>query len=266
MPTYSHSKLSTFENCPLKFKFRYIDKIELEEEWRSIESFMGKRVHEVLEKLYNNLKTGKLNTLEELLSHYGEIWETKWGDDVRVIKKEYTAEDYKDIGTRCIAGYYNRHKPFDYGRTVAIEHWLMIDVEGYKLKGVIDRLSCMDDGHYEIHDYKTGRYLPNQTHFESDRQLSLYQIGVEEKWEDVKSVDLVWHYLVHGEEIRLKRTEGELEKLKSDIVSSIERIEKAEQENNFPYNESGLCNWCEYQELCPDGPPKIKTLGQQTLD
>ena len=50
MKTYSHSRLSTFEQCPLKFKFQYIDKIEKAEE--SVEAFMGKRVHEVLEKLY----------------------------------------------------------------------------------------------------------------------------------------------------------------------------------------------------------------------
>ena len=28
MPVYSHSRLSTFEQCPLKFKFRYIDYVE----------------------------------------------------------------------------------------------------------------------------------------------------------------------------------------------------------------------------------------------
>ena len=26
MPTYSHSKLSTFEQCPYKYKLHYIDK------------------------------------------------------------------------------------------------------------------------------------------------------------------------------------------------------------------------------------------------
>ena len=37
--TYSHSRLSNFENCPLKFQYRYILKIPSETE--SIEAFVG---------------------------------------------------------------------------------------------------------------------------------------------------------------------------------------------------------------------------------
>ena len=39
MVQYSHSRLSTFEQCPLRFKYQYIDKIKREED--SIEAFMG---------------------------------------------------------------------------------------------------------------------------------------------------------------------------------------------------------------------------------
>ena len=31
MTQYSHSRLSTFEQCNLKFKFKYVDKVEAEE-------------------------------------------------------------------------------------------------------------------------------------------------------------------------------------------------------------------------------------------
>ena len=51
MVTYSHSKIGCFENCPLQFKFRYIDRIKKEKE-EGIEAFMGSRVHDTLEKLY----------------------------------------------------------------------------------------------------------------------------------------------------------------------------------------------------------------------
>ena len=55
MTLYSHSRLSTFENCPLKFKYTYIDKIETGIE-ESIEAFLGSRVHEALEKLSKSEK------------------------------------------------------------------------------------------------------------------------------------------------------------------------------------------------------------------
>ncbi len=40
MPTYSHSKLETFENCPMRYKLQYIDKVEVEE-FESVEAFLG---------------------------------------------------------------------------------------------------------------------------------------------------------------------------------------------------------------------------------
>ncbi len=47
---YSHSRLSTFEDCPKRFEYRYVLKIPTETE--GIEAFVGKRVHEILERLY----------------------------------------------------------------------------------------------------------------------------------------------------------------------------------------------------------------------
>ncbi len=46
VPVYSHSRLSTFEKCPLQFRYRYIDKIK--RDTRGIEAFLGIRVHYML--------------------------------------------------------------------------------------------------------------------------------------------------------------------------------------------------------------------------
>ncbi|MCX6818431.1 MAG: PD-(D/E)XK nuclease family protein [Candidatus Aenigmarchaeota archaeon] len=63
---FSHSRISTFEQCPQKFKFHYIDKAETEE-FEGVEAFLGSRVHEVLEKLYMDLKFQKLLLLSQYL-------------------------------------------------------------------------------------------------------------------------------------------------------------------------------------------------------
>lgn len=252
MPVYSHSRLSTFENCPLKFKFQYIDKIKPEEPWTSVEAFMGSRAHDTLEKLYRDLNVTKLNTLDELLLHFDKIWDEEWGDDVRIVRKEYTQDDYRNTGKKCVIDYYNHYKPFDDSKTLNLEQRVSIEIEGHKLTGFIDRLSQRGEGEYEIRDYKTNASLPTQEHADGDRQLALYQIGVEDMWRDAKSVDLIWHYLRHNKEIRSTRTKEEIEQLKLDIVSLIEEAERAEDENNFPACESGLCGWCEFQSLCPN--------------
>jgi len=252
MPTYSHSRLSSYENCPLKFKYAYIDKVELEEEVESIEAFMGSRVHDVLEKLYRDLNLSKFNSVEELLSFYEDIWEKNWSDNITIVRKGYTVDNYRDTGSRCITDYYTRYNPFDDSKTLGLEQNVQIEIDGHKLTGFIDRLAQKKDGHYEIHDYKSGQYLPRIEYFGKDRQLALYQIGVEKMWDDAECVDLVWHYLAHDKEIRSQRTSEELEDLKSSIVLLIEEIEAASDEDDFPSKESGLCDWCEYKVICPN--------------
>mgnify|MGYP001609271620 FL=1 len=54
MTSYSHSKLGTFQQCKYKYKLQYIDKIKVDIP-DTVETFMGKLVHKVLEKLYKDL-------------------------------------------------------------------------------------------------------------------------------------------------------------------------------------------------------------------
>lgn len=262
MTTYSYSRLSTFENCPLQYRFRYVDRIKIEEA-QTIEAFMGVRVHEVLEKLYKDIRLSRTNTLNELLSFYDENWHKNYSDNIRFVK-DYSPQNYKDTGARCIKEYYNRYSPFNDGKTLGLEQMISIDIGGYRLRGFIDRLSSSMDGVYEIHDYKTSQYLPLQLHFDSDRQLALYQIGVQDMFADAAEVALVWHYLVHDKEIRSRRTEHDLLELRSEIIALIQTIEHAEKEYNFPVIESPLCDWCEYQSLCPKRMHVVKT-GQMPL-
>ena len=120
MPTYSHSQLSTYETCPHQYKLSYIDKIKVETE--GIEAFMGSRVHDALEKLYRDLKVTKLNTLEEILDYYRQDWEKNWNEEmIQIIRKDYTAEDYRSLGEKCITEYYKRYYPFDQGKTLGLE-------------------------------------------------------------------------------------------------------------------------------------------------
>jgi len=248
MTTYSHSRLSTFRNCPLQFKFKYIDKVETEG-FEGIEAFMGSRVHEALEKLYNDIKMCKKVTLEQVLDFFDKDWEKNWTDDIIIVKTEYTQENYKELGKNCIKKYWKRHYPFDTDKTLATEKMITVDLgAGNKLVGYIDRLVENGDGNYEIHDYKTSGSLPTQEQKDKDQQLALYQLALQEMWADVKSVKLVWHYLVFDKMIVSERTKEDLKKLKKEILGLIKEIETT---TEFPPKKSALCDWCGYQNLCP---------------
>lgn len=249
MSTYSHSRLETYRNCPRQFKIQYIDKIKSEME--SVEAFMGSRVHDALEKLYRDVRMTKIPTCEEVVAYYDKIWDENWHDAVVVVKKEYTADNYRDVGRKCVIEYYERYHPFDDTRTIALEHLVFFPLdedENYWVRGVIDRIAMGSDGTYEIHDYKTSGRLKTQNQVDKDPQLALYQIAVERMWKDVRTVELVWHYLVFDKELRSNRSPEELEHLKRDTLETIESIKK---DVEFRPHESALCNWCPYTEYCP---------------
>ena len=269
MPTYSHSQLSTYETCPRQYRFAYIDKIEVETE--GIEAFMGSRVHDALEKVYRDLKVTKLHTLEEVLSFYHQVWEKDWNEIIRIVRKEYSAEDYRRLGEKCLTDYYKRYYPFDQGKTLGLEEYITFPLEEekeYWIRGYIDRVTLLDGGLIEIHDYKTSSRLPTQEDIQADRQLAFYQMGVSEKWPGIREVRLIWHYLAFDAEIQTSRTFDQLDQLRQRTLELIHQIEA---ERQFLPKEGPLCNWCDYQGFCPkrkhliavEGLPPNKYLNEE---
>lgn len=249
MAIYSHTRLSTYEDCPLKYKLSYLDGIKRERE--GVEAFLGKRVHDVLKKCHDDARLTKVNTLEEMLAWYDGVWQRTWHGEIVITKKGLTQSHYRALGKKMLETYYRRYAPFDSDTTIATEMYVTFpldDNDGHKVQGFIDRLSSTDDGVYQIHDYKTSAYLPSQKDADSDRQLALYQIGIRKRWPDLDSIRLVWHYLAHGRELVSQRSGEDISRLTADTISVIDEIEAA---TDFPPRESGLCDWCEYPDLCP---------------
>lgn len=249
MPVYSHSRLETYENCPLKYRFRYIEKIEKVEQ--SIEAFLGNRVHETLKKLYDDLLVEKQNTLDELLEMYEAEWRKNWGSHVKIVRRDMTEQNYFDYGAKCIRNYYAQYQPFRQAQTLGTETHLTFPLDGdgnYKLQGYVDRVARRTDGTVEIHDYKTGRTLPGQQTADADRQLALYQIGVERHWRETRQVELVWHYVGFSTTLRSRRTREQLVQLSRKTIELIDRIERT---TVFEGRMSALCDWCEYKPDCP---------------
>jgi putative RecB family exonuclease len=250
MPSFSHSKIGSFEACKLRYKFTYIDKIKVEAE-DTIETYLGSMVHEALEKLYRDKRFEKLMSQEELLAYFNKIWEKNWKDSVIIVKKDYTADNYRKMGERQLTDYYNRHLPFNEGKILGLEtqDFLSLDEQGqYKFHIRIDRLMDMGDGLYEVHDYKTGSSLSKQEELDKDRQLAMYSQWVRKNFKDFKKVRLVWHFLAFDKEMDSYRTKEELENLREEVLSQIAKIESTE---DFPANVSWTCDWCLYKSICP---------------
>ncbi len=257
MATFSHSRLSSYENCPLRYKFAYIDKVKIEVE-DTIETFLGSRVHEALEKLYRNLQFERLMSLDEVLAFFNREWAKNWDDAIIIVNKDYTADNYRKMGERYLKDYYKKHKPFDKGKILGLEtiNTLPLDKDGkYGFYIRIDRLMHMGEGVYEVHDYKTNMSLPKQEDLDNDRQLAMYSLWVQEQFKDFKKVRLVWHFLAFDKEMESIRTKKQLEELKKNVIREIQEIEATDQ---FPAKVTRLCNWCLYRGICPEWKHEVE--------
>lgn len=261
MTEYSHSRLSSFENCPRQFKYRYVDQIKVEKE--GVEAFMGKRVHEILERLYHHVaRNGRPPSLAQVLDRYRSDWTREWHDKIAIVRSENPKEYYLERGERCLENYYRGHYPFTSGETVALEERLrlQLDTDGrYKLLGIVDRIVRRGAGTFEIHDYKTSGYLPPQRRLDQDRQLALYQIGLEQTYPDAKEIELVWHYLIFNRTLRSRRSPEALEDLRRTTMRLIDSIEA---ECEYRPKPGPLCRWCDYASICPEAPAEARTEAQ----
>jgi putative RecB family exonuclease len=249
MVIYSHSRLSTFEQCPLKFKFQYIDNLSPEVK-ETIESFLGKKVHESLEWLYKRVMQKESVDIESLVKYYVNLWEKDFDPEIRIVKSDLDKDYYFNQGIRFLINYFNSNSPFK-DNTIALEKRILIYLDKdkkYALQGYIDRLVHDKESNiFEIHDYKTG-YPKSQGDLDKDRQLALYSLGIRQEFKEVNDVHFIWHYLAINKKMVSKRTVLQLENLSKEIIGLIDKIELAKE---FNPNPSILCRWCEFRSYCP---------------
>lgn len=248
MKHFSHTRISTYQQCRLQYRYKYIDDAEPAFD-HTVETFMGDLVHRTIEKYHEDLKYEETNTADDLVEHYHDLWEDEWDDDIRIVKDEYDKTNYKDQGERMIRDYHSRYHPFDASNTIANETMHRYQLtEEHDVSIRIDRLDNPAEGVYEVHDYKTSNSLPTKDEAEADTQLATYALGVKDMYPDAERIRLIWHYLAFDREVTVEKDWSELDVIEEQLVGVIHDIEDTEE---YEPSKSPLCHYCGYQPRCP---------------
>ncbi len=248
MAYFSHSKISTFEQCKYKYKLQYIDKVKVEIP-TTIEAFMGSTVHKALEKLYYTLiNYGRVMTKKDVVRFYLEEWKKNFSDDILIVNNRFNADDYKNQGIIYILDYYKTHFPFRRHITLAVETQdkIKLGQDYYHIR--IDRLDTDGRGTYLVCDYKTSSRMKTPEEVKQDRQLYMYSLWIKERYDKAKKVKLLWHMLKFNKDILVDADYEQAEKVKEEVIKKIKEIKRTRE---FPANKSVLCKWCIYKDICP---------------
>jgi len=231
----SYSSINTYETCPAKYGYQYEDRLPTAP---SPALSFGDSLHRALHRFHAR-PVPVAPSLEELHEILDAVWV---GDGFTDVSEE---QAYLDHGHQVLAQYH-RENAEDYRIPAAMESQLPIDVEGVQVSGVIDRMDRIPGGGYEIIDYKTNRRLPPRSAIERDLQLSIYHLAAREVW-GIDPERLTLYYLLPGQRMSTTRTSADLDELRRRIVTVAERIEAG----RFEPRQNPLCDWCEFQALCP---------------
>ncbi len=231
----SYSSISSYQKCPLSYKFQYIDKLPTK---RSPDLSFGNSLHKALRFMYD-VATPNPPSLEDIKNALVENWDSEGYDN------EVEEQNYLDYACKIIEQYYVTNAG-EFSVPIAIEHRFSIDVDGVNVVGFIDRVDKLPSGGFEIIDYKTNKRLPPKVQVERDFQLSIYYLAAEQVW-GVVPEKLSLYFLIPNRKMTSTRSEEQLAQTKEEIL----RVAQGISDGDFPPIENPLCHWCSFKQHCP---------------
>ena len=175
-------------------------------------------------------------TAKALRSIHDEVWRLSAFPDPR------RAATFKRIGAAQLEAYRSRGG-FD-AAPEFLEHPFSAAVDGWTLRGVIDRIDRTDAG-WRIVDYKSGRPL---TRRRRDLQVALYAIGANNALR-LDPIELEVVYLATGESVKVEKV-GELV---TDATGQATEVAAGVREGMFEARpERRRCRLCPYRLACAD--------------
>jgi putative RecB family exonuclease len=242
----SASSISTFQQCPMKFK---LSRVDGHSEPPTIHTLMGNFVHEVLERMYADYKPEDRN-VSTARSLCTSIWESgEWESKVKPYLGKTTLNEFRWSCWWCVENLFDMEDPTAI-QPDGVEYELNDDIDGVVIKGFIDRWQREKLDTAKITDYKTGK-TPNPR-YASDKffQLTLYAAMLEKSL-GVDNFELELLYLKDGARLTHTPTRAEIEAVKETVVTVRREIENCHANNNWETKPSALCNWCIFKQgLC----------------
>jgi len=234
----SFSRVDTYQTCPLKFRFAYLDKLPSAP---SPDLSWGSSIHAALEAWWDQ-KLPEPPPVESLWQALYDHW-----DDTgfEAMEREEKLKWYNHART-VLAQHHQRYAP-SYQPAVAVEEWFELDLgDDVVVVGSIDHVARTPEGGIGIVDWKTNRKAKNRQQVAKSLQLAIYAIAARELWgQDPEWVAL--DFVVPGVRVTVPMAEIDTE----GALKAVRDTAALVRQELFEPTPSALCPWCDFRTLCP---------------
>jgi DNA helicase-2/ATP-dependent DNA helicase PcrA len=229
----SYSAIAAYGDCPRQYWYRHVQHIPVVQ---SAEAMHGVILHEVLRQAGERRRDGQAISAAAIRSMHDQAWRAIPFPDPR------RAAAFKRNGAAELEAYRARGG-FDQAPAY-LEQPFEVAVDGWKLRGVIDRIDRTDGG-WKIIDYKSGRPI---TRRKRDLQVALYALGASAAMH-LEPIALEVVYLASGESIAVQDAAAlvrEAEQRGTEVAEGVRA-------GRFPSRpERRRCRLCPYRLACAD--------------
>ena len=181
-PYLSYSQLALYLDCPLKYRFRYVD--EIETEGVSSPLVFGRAIHQTLAQFYIHAMNGESFLLADFLYSFESFW---WEEceEKNIIYRN--GEDFKMLltqGKEMLRVFARKRMPIM--RVVAVEVPFEFHLQNPEtgnefpipIKGVIDLIEEDEHGTLWVVDHKTSSRAYTEHQLSADLQSMIYASAV----------------------------------------------------------------------------------------
>jgi len=247
-PALSPSRANDFRQCSLLFRFRVVDRLP---EPPSLAPTLGTLVHAVLEDLF------ELPAARRTFAAAQEALAPRWDRMVQerpelaaLVPDAPARERFLGDGVQRVETYFRLENPMRLEPAAREQRMEVTLADGPALRGIVDRIDEAPDGRLRVVDYKTGA-APRPGYGEAARfQMRFYALLVE-RLRGVRPSVLRLLYLKDGTTTDYTPTAEDVEAVEGEIRALWSQIEDAARHARFTPSPSRLCDWCAFQDRCP---------------
>lgn len=262
LPTsLSPSKVSSFTDCGLAFRFSAIDHLP---EPPSVAATRGTLVHAALERLFC-LEPSERTHARSLLCLDAAAAELRADPEYTGLELDAAAEaTFLSEASALLEKYFRLEDPTAI-TPIGIELKLEVEVGGVRLRGIIDRLELDADGELVVTDYKTGRAPGERQEQQRLAGVAFYSLLCERLFgRRPAKVQLL--YLADPVAIISVPTDRSTRGVERKLAAVWKAVEAACERENFRPKPSRLCDWCGFKAYCPSFGGEVALADAYRID